>query len=339
MNKITYEIRRYEDEDAAAWDAFLLQTVNGTFLQSRRFLSYHPAGRFRDCSLMIYDAKGNLAALCPGADQMMDGRRVFVSHPGSTFGGILVAPKHYKAAKVLAMLDALEAWWRAEGFAAVDLRITPSLFSKQGEDLLDYVLFHHHYKESVELSTYIDYDEFREPVEANFSQGKRTDFHNGQKIGMYGRPLRLPEELDDFYDVLCESLSKYGVQPVHSYEELLDFAQVRLTKECGFYGVFLPQEMGERMVAGAMMFYFSEVHLAHTQYLAAVNDYRRYSPMTFLCTYLIDTMRQRGFQKFSFGISTEERGRVLNKGLIFAKESYGSRHSVNRKFWKDMKVL
>ena len=77
MNKITYEIRRYEDEDAAAWDAFLLQTVNGTFLQSRRFLSYHPAGRFRDCSLMIYDAKGNLAALCPGADQMMDGRRVF----------------------------------------------------------------------------------------------------------------------------------------------------------------------------------------------------------------------------------------------------------------------
>jgi len=336
MNKISYGVIPYCEEDAATWDGFLSQTVNGTFLQSRKFLNYHPAGRFKDCSLMLYDKKNHLVALCPGAEQWKEGRRIFVSHPGTTFGGLLVAPKHYKAVRMLAMLDALEAWWKAAGFEGVDIRVTPSLFSQQEEDLLDYALFYHGYKDSVELSTYIDYDGYRDPVESNFSQGKRTDVHNGQKLGMYGRPLHLPEEMDTFYDVLCDSLSKYHVKPVHSREELLDFTQHRLKDECGFFGAFLPDGQGERMVAGAMLFYFSSVQVAHTQYLAAVSDYQRYSPMTFLYAYVIETMRKRGFRKLSFGISTEDRGCTLNEGLITSKEAYGSRHSVNRKFLKEL---
>ena len=67
MNELSYEVIRFQEEDAAVWDDFLLQTVNGTFLQSRRFLSYHPAGRFVDCSLMIYDKKHHLVAVWPGA--------------------------------------------------------------------------------------------------------------------------------------------------------------------------------------------------------------------------------------------------------------------------------
>jgi len=336
LKELSYEIRRYEEQDAAAWDAFLSQTVNGTFLQSRRFLSYHPAGRFEDCSLMIYDAKGNLAGLCPGAAQMRDGRRVFVSHPGSTFGGLLVAPKNWKAEKVLGMLEALEHWLAQEGFSAIDLRITSSMFSQEPDDLLEYLLCYRGYHESVELSTYIDYEGYRTPAESNFAQPKRAAFHRGQRAGFYGRPLRMPAELDDFYGLLCETLSKYHVKPVHTLEELLDFYEHRLSEECGFYGIFHSEEDGERMVAGAMMFYFSHVHVAHIQYSAASPKYPRESPMTFLFTYIIETMHQRGFQKLSFGISTEERGRVLNKGLIFTKESYGSRHSVNRKFWKDL---
>ena len=86
-----YEIVRYCDEFAERWDTFLETIVNGTFLQSRRFLSYHPVGRFKDCSLIIYDQKKNLVGLCPAVVQMESGRRHFVSHPGSTFGGLIVS--------------------------------------------------------------------------------------------------------------------------------------------------------------------------------------------------------------------------------------------------------
>ena len=40
------------------WDKFIDEkSINGTFLQSRRFINYHPEGRFKDASLVIYNEK------------------------------------------------------------------------------------------------------------------------------------------------------------------------------------------------------------------------------------------------------------------------------------------
>ena len=66
MEEAKFTIVRYHDGMAAVWDQFLQESVNGTFLQSRNFLSYHPQGRFDDWSLLIYDKKNNLAGVCPG---------------------------------------------------------------------------------------------------------------------------------------------------------------------------------------------------------------------------------------------------------------------------------
>ena len=331
-----YEIVRYQDEFASIWDKFLEQTVNGTFLQSRRFLSYHPKDRFADCSLLIYDCKKNLVGLCPGAVQIESGQKVFVSHPGSTFGGLLVSAKNYRALKLIGMVEALETWLTAENVQAVDMRITPSLFSKEADDLLEYVLYYRGYQESNELSTYIDYSNYKVPIESNFSRGKRPKVHKGKKLGFYGKKLQSLEELKAFYEVLCGNLQKYQVKPVHKLEELQDFMQSRLREECEFFGIFLPQETEDSLVAGGMVFYFLPTKVAHTQYLASVTDYSQYSPMTFLYDYLIRTMQEKGFRKLSFGISTEDRGRYLNMGLIRSKESFGSKHCANRKFWKEL---
>ena len=84
--------------------------INGTFLQTRRFLSYHPDGRFIDHSLLFYDTKGHLAAVCPACEIVEDGKKVFYSHKGSTFGGILIGIKDYKAEKVLALIRLLDEY-------------------------------------------------------------------------------------------------------------------------------------------------------------------------------------------------------------------------------------
>ena len=61
-------ISLYREEDIDRWDSFIRDSsINGNFLQSRRFLSYHPKGRFEDCSLLYSDKKGNLRGLIPGA--------------------------------------------------------------------------------------------------------------------------------------------------------------------------------------------------------------------------------------------------------------------------------
>ena len=64
---MSFIVRPYTETLADKWDAFVMShAVNGTFLHTRRFLNYHPQGRFEDCSLMIYNAQ-ELCAVIPAA--------------------------------------------------------------------------------------------------------------------------------------------------------------------------------------------------------------------------------------------------------------------------------
>lgn len=82
-----FRFEKYEDSLEEQWDKFITEkSINGTFLQSRRFFNYHPAGRFKDVSLVVYNEKNNIAALIPACELEQDGKKVFFSHKGTTFG-------------------------------------------------------------------------------------------------------------------------------------------------------------------------------------------------------------------------------------------------------------
>ena len=57
-------------------------------------------------------------------------------------------------------------------------------------------------------------------------------------------------------------------------------------------------------------------------------------PSTALYDGVIRTGLERNAQFISFGTSTYDRGRILNKGLIQNKEGYGALHSLNRIYTK-----
>ena len=63
-----FTFKKFCDSYENIWDEFLNESVNGTFLQSRRFLNYHPKGKFIDCSIMVYDEKNRLCAIVPACD-------------------------------------------------------------------------------------------------------------------------------------------------------------------------------------------------------------------------------------------------------------------------------
>ena len=98
----------------------------------------------------------------------------------------------------------------------------------------------------------------------------------------------------------------------------------------GFYGVFAD----EQMVAGGMTFYFAQANVLHTQYLAADLSIRSYSPAAYLYYRMLCLAAGMGCNALSWGISTEERGKVLNFGLVESKEGYASCHAVNLGFTK-----
>ena len=84
------KIVKYESTYEDIWDSFITEkSCNGTFLQSRRFLNYHPEGRFADTSYLVFNDKQHLVAVCPACEIIEDGKKIFYSHSGSTYGGIV----------------------------------------------------------------------------------------------------------------------------------------------------------------------------------------------------------------------------------------------------------
>jgi len=326
-------IERYRAEMADQWDGFISgQAINGNFLQSQRFLGYHPEGRFVDASLVYRDAKGNLRALIPAAEVDDHGERLFYSHPGTTYGGPIVDAKTCSARRMQALLSELEEWLRSDGYDCALLKLPPDfMWTRPEAPLMEYLFQLNGWHETCELTTYIDFSDYRENTLSNFSQGKRTNVNNCLKQGLQVEPVDIDSpEVERMYDLLCANLSRHGVRPVHTMDELRLLAGELIAGE----NEVLVVRDGERVVGGGWVFYFANQGMAHTQYLCADDEYSKLSPMTFLYYSVIERCREKGFRALSWGISTEEAGRVLNQGLTESKESFGSVHGVHRRFEK-----
>lgn len=328
-----FRFERYEEGLEKQWDQFVEEkSINGTFLQSRRFFNYHPKERFKDASLVIYNEKNNIAALCPACEINQDGKKTFFSHKGSTFGGIMIDRKHYNAKHVVVLVEELKDYLREQGYRQAYLKMTSDIFSSVESDLFQYAFQHAGYTEYKELSTYVHYASYKEEILSNFAQGKRTNVHNCEKEGLILKELTEDSQIAEFYDILCENLSKYDTKPVHTLDELLEFKNQRFVDECGFFGVYKEQEM----LAGSMMFYFDKVGCAHTQYLAARQAYNKLSPMTYMYYSMIVEMKKRGYKNISWGTATEDMGSFLNMGLITSKEDFGSSYCNNLTYYIEL---
>lgn len=326
-------IKKYEEAWENQWDDFVLnQSVNGTFLQTRNFLNYHPRDRFVDASHMVFDAKGRIIAVCPACLVNMDGKNTLYSHRGSTYGGIIISEKWYKTHKVIEIIKALESQWADEKIERVILKQTPDILSARDNALIDYCFYYLRYEAKLELNLYVDIFNCKENLLSGIAQGKRTNVHNCEKAGCECRKLQTTQEIENFHRLLRITLQKYGKEPVHTIEELLEFKDKRLKDECDFYGIF----QGNKMLAGAMMFYFCKEKVAHSQYLCADPEYHTLSPMSYMYYSMLCEARKKGYERVSWGIVTEDMGMYLNEGLTMSKEAFGSTYGVNRTYIKQL---
>ena len=90
----------YKESEENEWDKFVLEkSMNGVFLQTRKFINYHPDNKFKDASICV--RKGNeLVATILGCEIDDDGKKCFFAHRGSTFGGITISKAIYSATNV-----------------------------------------------------------------------------------------------------------------------------------------------------------------------------------------------------------------------------------------------
>src|SRR4051794_33701912 len=116
------QVSLYTDSDADLWDDLVEGSPMGTFLHTRRFLSYHGT-RFTDQSLVFREPAGEVKAVMPAAVDPGDSSCV-VSHPGATYGGLVFNLRNAADAANELCAAACE-FLRAQGFSRLVYKPVP----------------------------------------------------------------------------------------------------------------------------------------------------------------------------------------------------------------------
>jgi hypothetical protein len=294
--------------DAAEQDAFVAGAPMGTFLHTRRFLSYH-GSRFRDLSLAIVDERQHLVGLLPAAADPEDERRV-VSHPGLTYGG-LVHEGRLRGERMIEALEMIRRHYREQGFDTFRYKPVPYIYhrSPAGDDL--YALFRlGAHRNRCDLSSAIDLAERRPP-----SERRRRSLNKASKSGLeIGQGAELIEPL---WSVLEENLaSRYGAVPVHAAGEITRLHAL-FPAEIAFVAALLDG----KVEAGLVL--FTTPRVMRAQYIASTGAGYQICAIDALVDVAIAQAQARGARYFDFGTSNAREGRHLNEGLYQFKSEFG----------------
>jgi hypothetical protein len=301
------EIVKYTPERKSDWDAFVSGSRTPIFMFLRDYLDYH-SDRFVDTSVLIYK-NGNLAGIFP----CNSAQEAIISHGGLTYGGLITSLELHSP-DIIEIFESICSYFRDLGFARILYKAVPSAFSTYPSEEILYglsrvgaTLYRRDLSSVIELAN-----------RPRLSDSRKSTARKAAKAGAY---VVLSDDFAGFHKLLAAILSKFGVQPVHSLPELLLLKSRFQTRILLFTTM-----LGEEMAAAALVYDFG--HVVHTQYLAASDQGRKIGALDYLLMTLVEeTFSSRRY--FSFGISTEKNGAILNEGLIRQKEGFGARGLVH----------
>jgi hypothetical protein len=299
-----YTIKRYQEDDYANWNTFVSQAKNATFLFQRDFMDYHK-DRFEDYSLMIYKNE-KLVAVLP-ANKVGE---IVYSHQGLSYGGLIYGEK-LKLASVILVFKTILFYLNENKITNIQLKTIPSIYHNKPAEELNYAVFLAEARlirrdtlAVIDLSKSIRFSKIRK-------RGVQKGISNGLII-------REETSLESFWNlILIPNLElKHNIEPVHSLDEI-QLLKNHFPENIRQFNVYHNDEI----VAGTTV--FESENVAHCQYISKFEDQENLGSLDFLFDHLIQKVFvDKPF--FDFGISNENNGKILNKGLSYWKESFGA---------------
>lgn len=209
--KIT--VHRYQPEQRAEWDAFVLRSNNGTMFHLQQFLDYHPEGRWQWHHLMFRNGN-KLVGVLPGG---INSEGAFWSPMGASYGSICTMDCPFELS--LEIVDAFCDYCKTNSILDAYLIPAPIIYTQNYSQHHEYAMLFrkadfelHYISHAIELK-------HRENFFQYFSPSARRNVN---------RALRDPaltigesNDYETFHRILVENKEKHNAKPTHSLEELL----------------------------------------------------------------------------------------------------------------------
>lgn len=299
-----YTVRPYQPKDFEAWNAFISKAKNATFLFHRDFMEYHKY-RFQDFSLIIEEDKKWVAVL-PG--NIVDD--TLFSHQGLTYGGFIYDEK-LKLASFLNVFKTALLFLKEHKIERLQLKLIPSIYTDFFAEEVNYALFLAEAKLTRRDTLAVIH--LKHSIQP--SKDRREGVNRGVKHNLI---VKETTHFDSFWnEILLPNLQrKHQTKPVHSLEEIT-LLHSKFPQNIRQFNVYKNDEI----VAGTTI--FETKNVAHSQYISGNSDKNELGSLDFLHHHLLtDIFREKTY--FDFGISNENQGKNLNKGLSYWKESFGA---------------
>ncbi len=306
------ELKLYTPEMHDNWNRHIDNSKNATFMHKREYMDYH-SDRFHDYSLIAYN-KGKIMAVMPANRK---GNALY-SHQGLTFGGWLTPIKHFDVTNMLDIFDAMKAFLPSIGISELIYKPSPHIYHSYPAEEDLYAIFRSNGTLiETNVSTTIPLDNA-----IRFNENSRRAANTALQNGI---TITETEDFTPFWKILTQLLNeKYGVNPVHSIEEIT-LLKSRFPKDIRLFIA----SADNRILGGTLI--YDTPCVAHAQYISSTAEGRDKGVLPFLFKHLIENeFKHRKF--FDFGISNEDHGQYLNKGLVMQKTGMGGRAIVHNTY-------
>lgn len=302
-------IRRYQPEDYLLWNNFVKEAKNATFLFHRDFMEYHK-DRFEDFSLLIF-FNNKLSAILPAN---LKNNSLF-SHEGLTYGGIVISEK-LRSTVFFSIFKKLLIFLKNNGIEELYIKGLPHFYTSQFSDEIKYLQF------------ILSAEVYRKDICSVLSLQK--EFRFSKSVVRYSaKAIKKKYKIvfDDTFDLFWNDvlepnlLNTYKTVPVHSLEEI-QLLKSRFPKQIQQVNVF--SEHGD-LLGGTTLFITDTV--VHSQYISVHKNIENRGVLDWLYLSIFEKYKQSKIY-FDFGISNENEGRKINKGLLEWKEKFGARAAI-----------
>ena len=306
-------IRKFGETDFKQWDLFVPNANNGTLFHLRRFINYHPEGRFEDHSLAFYK-KNNLFTVFPAAKVSENGKRLLISHPGTTMGSFVV-PENLSIADSISLVKKLVVYARDKNFDGIQIMLPPVFYQKRPSNYIDFSLFRNgfsYYKREVTSTLFLESN-----LDQNLQKFRPSHKRAVRKAQNKGIEVRRSKRIKEFYRILKKNLKiRHGVEPTHTLAELEKLQQL-FPDKINLFGAFL----GGEMIAGVVNFVVNpQVVLAF--YISHKEKFQNFRAVNLLFCSIFKWAIQNGFKVYDFGTFTVNG--QPNMGLGRFKENFGA---------------
>ncbi len=292
-------------------------------------MNYHPADRFKDNSILVYEL-GKLVSVFPAAIIHKDGFVLLKSHPGSSYGGFVIKD-NIGVNSALNLITEFENYSKANKINKIEFRLQERIFNQKQIDEIEFALkFNNWKREAEELSTFYNLDNInhlnsKKSLLSMYSDKAKTNYYQSLKNGLNSRYLKI-SEIELFYTILKSNLEKHKTQPVHSESEIYSLMK-SYPNRVRIHGTF----RGDELLSAFLIFAVNKIGW-HIFYSALDYSKKELLPIKFGLTELLLSLKSEGSKVLNYGISTENSGKIVNYGLFNFKESFGGQSAL-RTYW------